>query len=118
MPSRIYLPNYVMKVRFAPSPMQRAIVAMPAAGKEGTFRTDVLTIDTTKNLTKIEMKNFLEATYGFHIAEVRSLNRMGRRRNDRTMMPRAGKDIKRFYVRLTSMVDVPNVPKRSLLDAL
>lgn len=98
--------------------MQRANVVMPTVGKEGTFRTDVLTIDTTKNLTKIEMKNFLEAAYGFHIAEVRSLNRMGRRRNLKSTMPSAGKDMKRFYVRLTTEVDIPNVPKRSLLDAL
>lgn len=71
-----------------------------------------------KNLTKVEVKQFLSAVYGFNIAEVRSLNRMGRRRNDRSLMPRAGKDIKRFYVRLTSEVNVPNAPKRSLLDAL
>lgn len=85
------------------------------AGTEGTFKSDVLTFDTVQNLTKIEIKNFLEGVYGMNVEEVRSLNRMGRRRGMKTNMPKQGKDIKRFYVRLSSEVDIPTIPKMEVL---
>lgn len=65
-----------------------------------------------QNLTKIEMRRFLESVYGMDIKDIHSLNVMGRRRNESTIMARKGKDFKRFYVRLNAAVDVPNVPKQ------
>jgi ribosomal protein L23 len=67
-------------------------------------------------MTKIEMKRLLEAVYGVEVEKVHSLNVMGRRRGENTVMAQKKKDFKRFYVRLTSPVDLPNVPKS--IDAL
>lgn len=62
-------------------------------------------------MTKIEIGEFLRSVYGIDVVRVNSLNVMGRRRNENTTMPRQGKDFKRFYVKLRSEVELPNVPK-------
>lgn len=62
-------------------------------------------------MTKIEMGEFLRNVYGIDVVRVNSLNIMGRRRNEKTAMPRQEKDFKRFYVKLSSEVELPNVPK-------
>lgn len=80
-------------------------------GTEGTFRTNEVIIETVKSLTKVETKRFLEAVYGVEVASVHSLNRMGKRHAEHTLQAYQKKDFKRFYVRLTTPVDLPNVPK-------
>lgn len=62
-------------------------------------------------MTKIEIGEFLRNVYGIDVVRVNSLNVMGRRRNENTSMPRQEKDFKRFYVKLRSEVELPNVPK-------
>lgn len=81
------------------------------AGTEGTFRTNEVVIETVQSLTKVETKRILEAIYGVEVDSVHSLNRMGKRRAEHTLQAYKKKDFKRFYVRLTSPVDLPNVPK-------
>lgn len=62
-------------------------------------------------MTKIEIRRFLRSVYGIDVDRVHSLNVMGRRRGEMTQMPVQGKDFKRFYVKLKSDVELPNVPK-------
>lgn len=81
------------------------------AGTEGTFRAQEVIIETTKHMTKIETRSILEAMYGIKVEQIHSLNRMGRRKGETSMMPKQTKDFKRFYVTLTNPVELPNVPK-------
>jgi ribosomal protein L23 len=81
------------------------------AGTEGIFRTSEVIIETVQSMTKIEMKRLLEAVYGVEVEKVHSLNVLGKRRGDHTIMARKKNDFKRFYVHLSSPVDLPNVPK-------
>lgn len=74
-------------------------------------------------MTKPELKNFLMSVYGINVKRIHSLVIMGRRRNEASSMPRHGKDIKRFYVKLNDEVELPNIPKalnvvKGLPDAL
>lgn len=62
-------------------------------------------------MTKIETKRLLEAVYGVEVAEVHSLIRRGKRRSEHTVQAYKKKDFKRFYVKLSTPVDLPNVPK-------
>jgi ribosomal protein L23 len=62
-------------------------------------------------MTKIEARRILEAVYGVQVTGIHSLNRMGKRRNEQTRMPKQDKDFKRFFVRLSTDVELPNVPK-------
>ena len=57
------------------------------------------------------MKNYLTAFYGMDIKRINSLVVMGRRTNKRSIMPRQGKDYKKFYVKLNDEVELPNIPK-------
>eukprot|EP00171_Calliarthron_tuberculosum_P001737 IDg1737t1 len=69
MPPRIWMPNFPLRLRFMPSPFLQPTTTMPSHGTEGTFRTDVLTFDTVQNLTKVEIKDFLQKVYGFNVEE-------------------------------------------------
>lgn len=80
-------------------------------GTEGTFRTQEVVLETVQSMTKIEMKRLLEAMYGVQVERVHSLNVLGKRKSEHTLMAYKKKDFKRFYVRLTTPVDLPNVPK-------
>jgi ribosomal protein L23 len=80
-------------------------------GSEGTFRTNEVILDTVQTMTKIETKRLLEAMYGVQVEAVHSLNRMGKRHSEHTLQAYKKKDFKRFYVKLTTPVDLPNVPK-------
>lgn len=68
-------------------------------------------METIQSMTKIETKRLLEAVYGVEVAQVHSLNRMGKRRSEHTLMAYQKGDFKRFYVKLSTAVDLPNVPK-------
>jgi ribosomal protein L23 len=68
-------------------------------------------IETVKSMTKIETKRILEAIYNIQVTGIHSLNRMGKRRNEGTRMPMQENDVKRFFVRLSTDVELPNVPK-------
>lgn len=88
-------------------------------GTEGTFRTSEVIFETVPQMTKPELKNFLMAVYGLNIKSIHSLVAMGRRRNESSTMPRHGKDIKRFYIKLNDEVELPNIPKaRSVVKGL
>lgn len=80
-------------------------------GTEGVFRTDNVIIETVQSMTKIETKRLLEAVYGVEVAEVHSLIRRGKRKSEHTVLAYKKKDFKRFYVKLSTPVDLPNVPK-------
>lgn len=62
-------------------------------------------------MTKLEIKQFLRAAYGIDVNNVHSLVVMGKRKNELSSMPVQEKDFKRFYVKLKSDVELPNVPK-------
>lgn len=81
------------------------------AGTEGVFKTRELVFETVPQMTKLEIKQFLRAAYGIDVNAVHSLVRMGRRKNELTRLPVQEKDIKRFYIKLKSEVELPNVPK-------
>lgn len=81
------------------------------SGTEGVFRTNEVIIETVQSMTKIETKRLLEAVYGVQVDTVHALNRMGKRRAEHTVMAHKKKDFKRFYVKLSTEVDLPNVPK-------
>lgn len=85
--------------------------ALSQPGTEGVFRTNNVIIETVKSMTKIETKRLLEAVYGVEVAEVHSLIRRGKRRSEQTVQAYKKKDFKRFYVKLSTAVDLPNVPK-------
>lgn len=82
------------------------------SGTEGVFRTKEVVVETVKSMTKIETKRLLEAVYGVQVDTVHSLNRMGKRKGENTIMAQKKKDFKRFYVKLSTAVDLPNVPKQ------
>eukprot|EP00177_Eucheuma_denticulatum_P001822 GFKZ01003256.1.p1 GENE.GFKZ01003256.1~~GFKZ01003256.1.p1 ORF type:complete len:137 (+),score=18.28 GFKZ01003256.1:159-569(+) len=108
-PPRIWMPNFPLRLRLKPPPMVQ--VAMPEQGTEGTFKTKHLVFETVPQITKLEIGEFLRNVYGIEVVKVNSLVIMGRRRNEDSNMPRHGKDFKRFYVRLGSEVELPNVPR-------
>jgi ribosomal protein L23 len=81
------------------------------AGTEGVFRTNEVILETVQSMTKIETKRFLEAVYGVEVESVHSLNRMGKRKSEHTLLAYKEKDFKRFYVKLTTPIDLPNTPK-------
>lgn len=103
------MPNFPLRLRLKPPPM--VPVAMPEQGTEGTFKTRHLVFETVPQITKLEIGEFLRNVYGIEVIKVNSLVIMGRRRNENSEMPRHGKDFKRFYVRLRSEVELPNVPR-------
>ncbi|GAB0491165.1 hypothetical protein MMPV_002417 [Pyropia vietnamensis] len=121
MPPRIWMPNVRMRLKLRPAPSDAGRVRMPEAGTEGTFRTQTLVVETPPQLTKVEAKMLLSSIYGMHIDQVASLNMMGGRQRiafkegDNRGTVKKDKDMKRFYVKLSSAVDVPTVPKQSLL---
>lgn len=121
MPPRIWMPNVRMRLKLRPAPSEAGRVTVPEAGTEGTFRTQTLVVETPPQLTKVEAKTLLSSVYGMHIDQVASLNMMGSRQRiafkpgDSRGTIKKEKDTKRFYVKLSSAVDVPTVPKQSLM---
>lgn len=121
MPPRIWMPNVRMRLKLRPAPSDAGRTRLPEAGTEGTFRTQTLVVETPPQLTKVEAKMLLSSIYGMHIDQVASLNIMGGRQRiafkqgDTRGAVKKDKDMKRFYVKLSSAVDVPTVPKQSLM---
>lgn len=77
-------------------------------GTEGKFKTKHVVIETIPKMTKIEAKLFLENVYGVKVEKMNSLVRTVRKVRSKQLDTT---DIKRFYVELTSEVELPNVPK-------
>lgn len=124
MPPRIWMPNVRLRLKLRPAPSEAHRVKMPEAGTEGTFRTQTLIVETPPQVTKVEAKMLLSSVYGMHIDQVSSLNMMGSRQRiafkpgDSRGAIKREKDTKRFYIKLSSAVNVPTVPKQSLLPGL
>lgn len=90
-------------------------------GVEGTFKTNTLIVETPPQVTKVEARLMLSSVYGMDVDKLSSLNIMGGRQRiafkpgDSRGAVKKDKDMKRFYVKLTSPVEVPTAPKQSLL---
>jgi len=88
---------------------------------EGTFKTNTLIVETPPQVTKVEARLLLSSVYGMDVDKLTSLNIMGGRQRiafkpgDSRGAVKKDKDMKRFYVKLTSPVEVPTAPKQSLL---
>lgn len=113
-PPKIWMPNFPLRLKLKAPP--KAHVEMPPVGTEGVFKTKELVFETVQQMTKIEIKQFLQAVYGIDVNRVHSVNVMGKRKGEMTSMPVQEKDFKRFYVKLKSDVELPNIPKQ--LDQL